>query len=113
LQLALLVLLGLHLGFGVRAEGDIQMLADKVAEVAVETVVLLLLEGGLGVALDEVFPLKIELLDPFFPGGAATSATLSASIWISPSARTPKPRCRPSSTSSASCKKPSPSATSS
>ena len=65
LQRAQFSLFGLHFRFGVGAEGDIQMLADKVAKMPVETVILLLLEGGLGVTLDEPFALKVELLDPF------------------------------------------------
>ncbi len=76
LQLALLGLFGLHFRFRVGAEGDIQMLADKVAEVTVEAVVLLLLEGGLGVTLDQLFALKVELFDPLFPGGAAKQRQL-------------------------------------
>ncbi|MNF60668.1 hypothetical protein D3C84_422900 [compost metagenome] len=76
LQRAQLGLFGLHFGFRIGAEGDIQMLADKVAKMPVEAVVLLLLEGGLGVALDKIFPLKVELLDAFFPGGAAKERQL-------------------------------------
>lgn len=76
LQRAQLGLFGLHFGFGIGAEGDIQMLTDKVAEVTVETVVLLLLKGGLGVTLDEALALKVELLNAFFPGGATKQRQL-------------------------------------
>ncbi len=75
LQRAQFGLFGLHFGFGVGTEGDIQMLADKVAEVAVETVVLLLLEGGLGVTLDEALALKVELLDAFFRAARPNSGS--------------------------------------